>query len=253
MRLFLLSLPLLFTLSVAAVSPAQSKRALTNQDVLDMTKAGLGDAIIAKAIETNATNFDTDPQSLIALKNSGVSDGVLTAMLSGKKVAPQPAESGTFPAEQGLYLWKGGAPTEVGAEIVDYRTGGAAEKFLTGPEKGHTNGVVNGPHSPTQTSPPLDFILVAADGITPSEYLLVKLDEKSDRREFREETSHLFSKSSGPGRNAVPFEFHRLAPRTYRISAGNLPRGEYGFLPPIGMDNKNVHANGRILTFSVTY
>jgi hypothetical protein len=249
----LLALPLLFifALSIDAAFSAQTKKPLTNQDIVDMTKAGLGEATIAKAIETNETDFDTDPQTLIALKNSGVSDGVLTSMLSRKKPKSQSADSGIFPAELGLYLWKDGIPVQVGAEIVNYRTGGAAEKFLTGVDKGHTNGVVNGPHSATPTNPPLEFILVTPDGITPSEYLLVKLDEKSDRREFREETSHMFSKSSGPGRNAVPFEFHPLAPRTYRVSIGNLAQGEYGFLPPNGLDNKNAQASRRIFAFSV--
>jgi hypothetical protein len=251
MKLFMLHLLLVFALSNSAVCLAQTKKALTNQDIVDMTKAGLGEATIAKAIETNETNFDTDPQTLITLKNSGVNDGVLTAMLSGKKPKPQSADTANLPAELGLYLWKDGAPIEVGAEMVNYRTGGAAEKFLTGADKGYTNGVVNGPHSVTQASPPLEFIMVTPDGITPSEYLLVKLDEKSDRREFREETSHMYGKSNGLGRNAVQFEFRHLAPRTYRINIGNLAQGEYGFLPPAGLANRNAQASGRIFAFSV--
>jgi hypothetical protein len=59
----------------------------------------------------------------------------------------------------------------------------------------------------------------------------------------------MFSKSSGPGRNTVPFESHRLAPRTYRIVVGNLVQGEYGFLPPTGMVNKDIRGSGADLRF----
>jgi hypothetical protein len=250
MRPVLVSLLLLFVGFGSPVSVAQRKEPLTNQDIIEMTKGGLGDVSITTAIETNETNFDTGPQALIKLKISGVTDSVLSAMQKGK-ARFQGADLRKYPSEEGIYVEKGGQLAEVGAEIVNYRTGGTAEKLLTGLDKGHTNGVVNGAHSTTQVKPRCEFVIVTLDGITPSEYLLVRLDEKKDRREFRQETIHMFSKSSGPGRNAVQFEFHTLAPRTYRININDLAQGEYGFLPPVGVDNRNAQANGRIFTFSV--
>ena len=229
---------------------AQDKPPLTNNDIIEMSKAGLGDGIIMTAIETNKTQFDTNIQALIKLKNSGVSDGVLSAMQkSGVNLLS--TRSAGYPGEWGIYADKDGQLTELGAEPVNYRAGGAAEKFLTGMDKGHTNGVVNGAHSEVHVSPRNKFVLVTFEGFTPSEYLLVRLEEKKNIREFREETVHVFSKPSGPGRSAIQFSFHRLAPRTYQIETGDLPAGEYGFLPPVGLDNKYAQANGRIFTFSV--
>jgi len=250
MRATLLILLLLFASLEIPTCRAQNKPPLTNEDIIEMTKGGLGDGIITTAIETNKTQFDTNPQALIKLKNSGVSDSVLSAMQKSNANSLS-TSSASYPSESGIYAEKDGQLAELGAEPVNYRTGGTAEKFLTGMDKGHTNGVVNGAHSELHVSPRSRFVLVTFEGITPSEYLLVKLEEKKNSREFREETVHMFSKSSGPGQSAIQFSFHRLAPRTYQIDIESLAPGEYGFLPPVGLDNKNAQANGRIFTFSV--
>jgi hypothetical protein len=55
---------------------------LTNGDIVKMVQAGVGNAVVVKAIETApATAFDTSPDGLIALKTAGVPDAVLTAMI----------------------------------------------------------------------------------------------------------------------------------------------------------------------------
>lgn len=240
----------MFLVFSVAVCSAQKKKPLTNQDVIDMVKAGLDEATITKAIETSESSFDTDPQTLILLKDSGISGGILSAMLSGGKPKSQPTDSKRNPAEVGIYSVKDGTPVEVGAEVVNFRSGGVGKMILTdGLDKGHTNGVVNGPRSKTQCTIPLEFIIVTFEGVTASEYVLVKLDEKSDRREFRQETGGVIHKSSGPGRNLVAFDSEKLAPRTYKVKIANLKAGEYGFLPPIGPENRSASASGRIYTF----
>ena len=74
---------------------AQTKKPLTNNDVLQMVNAGFEQSMIVKAIEANETNFDVSVQALMELKNAGVSQGIIEAMLSAearKKAAP-PAPS----------------------------------------------------------------------------------------------------------------------------------------------------------------
>jgi hypothetical protein len=56
--------------------------AITNSDVISMTKAGIGEQTIILAIQRGPDKFDTSPQALIALKRAGVSDQVLNAVLS---------------------------------------------------------------------------------------------------------------------------------------------------------------------------
>jgi hypothetical protein len=246
-----LSLAVMALVLTTAVCFSQTKKPLTNQDVVDMVKASLDERTITKAIETSDSQFDTAPQSLILLKNQGVSDGVLTAMLAGGRAKPQTTNSG-LPTDIGVYWMKDGAPIEVGAEVVNFRTGGVAKSFLTdGLDKGHVNGAINGAHSRIKATIPSEFVIVTYEGVTASEYVLVKLDEKSDRREYRQETGGVIHKSSGSERNQVAFDTDKIAPRTYRIKFPNLKPGEYGFLPPVGPENKSASANGRIYTFSI--
>lgn len=64
----------------AATSAAPS--AITNQDVLEMTKAGLSPGVILDKISsTTSCRFDTSVAALTALKSSGVEDSVLSAMI----------------------------------------------------------------------------------------------------------------------------------------------------------------------------
>jgi hypothetical protein len=54
---------------------------ITNADVINMTKAGIGEQTIVAAIQHGPTKFDTSAQALIILKTGGVSDLVLNAVL----------------------------------------------------------------------------------------------------------------------------------------------------------------------------
>ncbi len=74
------------------ISQAQTKKALTNDDVIQMVKAGFEQSMIVKAIEANETNFDVSVQALMDLKNAGVNQPIIEAMLDAeaKKKAPSP-------------------------------------------------------------------------------------------------------------------------------------------------------------------
>jgi hypothetical protein len=80
----------LFALSIRAVPAAlaQTQNALTNADIVNLTKQGLDPGLIVKEVQSSATNFDTAPQSLIDLKNAGVDNAVIDAMLSAQAQKP---------------------------------------------------------------------------------------------------------------------------------------------------------------------
>lgn len=65
----------------AAVRPAAQPPNVTNQDVLDMTKAGLSAGIIVDKISSVSCRFDTSVPALAALKASGVDNSVISAMI----------------------------------------------------------------------------------------------------------------------------------------------------------------------------
>jgi len=83
---------------------AEQAQALTNADVVKLTKASLGnDLIIAKIQQSEKVDFKLETDDLIQLKKAGVEQAVISAMLK-RSTAPAPAaaapsDSGSgFPA-----------------------------------------------------------------------------------------------------------------------------------------------------------
>jgi hypothetical protein len=65
---------------------------LTNQDVLDMLKAGLTPEIVVAKIKASTCNFDTSAATLEALKKADVPDGVIVAMVQAPTTMPASSE-----------------------------------------------------------------------------------------------------------------------------------------------------------------
>lgn len=81
-------------LAVLAVVPGPSaaKDVLTNDDVVKLVKGGLPESVIVQKIRASERKFDTSADGLIKLKNAGVPDKVIEAM-----VAPAPATAAVPP------------------------------------------------------------------------------------------------------------------------------------------------------------
>ncbi|MCD6317586.1 hypothetical protein J7M02_00785 [Candidatus Aerophobetes bacterium] len=58
-----------------------TKKSLTNNDIVSLVKAGLSDKIIILLIQKSEIQFDLTPDALIELKQVGVSNAVIEAML----------------------------------------------------------------------------------------------------------------------------------------------------------------------------
>jgi hypothetical protein len=69
-------------LSVSIMQAQTAPETLTNAKVVSMVKAALPKVAIIKSIENKQGNFDTSTEAMIALKKQGVSDDVITAMVS---------------------------------------------------------------------------------------------------------------------------------------------------------------------------
>lgn len=85
-----------------ALSLSASAAVMTNDDVVKMVKAGVGDSLILQQIERSQPAFDTSVDGVIALKKSGVSDTVINRMMNVRAAAPAPAPGpavGSAPAQ----------------------------------------------------------------------------------------------------------------------------------------------------------
>src|SRR5437899_12760199 len=61
---------------------ALSQTTLTNDAVMKMATAGLGEDVIISMINTQPGNYSVTPDNLIALKKAGVSDKIIAAMVN---------------------------------------------------------------------------------------------------------------------------------------------------------------------------
>jgi len=235
---------------------------MTNKDVIDLAALGLGDDVVIEKIRTAPqTAFATDLESLKALKAAHVSDAVIRVMINPKAAAASPAPTPAVtaappanpdvPEEVGVYIKMPGKLIEVAPEVVGYKTGGVMKSIATqGLDKGHRNGTVQGPKSALQLASNAEFIIRVPEGTAITEYQLLRLDMKGNRREFRAWTGGVFHSSEGAEKNAEKFESEKIASRTFRIKLPVLKKGEYGFLPP-GNTSGNIASSGKLYTFGI--
>lgn len=71
---------------------------MTNEEVITLTKAGLSPSIIIGKIRSGRSNFDLSTDSLIKLKQAGVSDDIVGAMLEAKSGKPASSPASSSPA-----------------------------------------------------------------------------------------------------------------------------------------------------------
>jgi len=248
----------------AAQASAASKQALTIDDIVKMTKAGLSDDIIVQDIRRTGQPFDLTTDQLLQLKAASVSDRVIKAMLDPKSAdlaanipgtsAKQSTVDPSLPTEVGVYAKKKGEWVEVLPEVVNWKTGGVLKSVATaGVVKGDVNGHLNGQNSQNSVTTPADFIIIVPEGTAITEYQLLHLRQNGSNREFRTVTGGVFHVSGGATRDLMTFEGKKIAPRTYSVTfAANLSAGEYGFLPPGAVVDRNAAgSSGKLYSFRV--
>jgi len=266
-------LVLVLLTTVLALCFAQT--VLTNDSIVKMVKAGLGESIVLTTIGSQPGRYATGPDDLIALKGAGVSDKIIAAMLAAGSNAPPaipadgaappeptpaapppaaaPAGGAPLVAEIGVYYKKNDAWEDLNPEVVNFKTGGVLKGIATaGIVKGDVNGHLNSPHSPNRLSVPVDILVYTPEGVAITEYQLVQLHESKDAREFRTVTGGVMHVSGGATRDLVNFDSRKLAPRTYEIVLTKLNPGEYGLLPPASSDaTASTGRVGKIYSFRI--
>jgi hypothetical protein len=250
-----------------------SDEILTNDSVIKLLKAGIDEDLIISKIRDSQHSFDLSVQGMVALKEGGVSDRLMHFLMdttkppeakavpeapAALKVAPKTVEvpasriDPILPTEIGVYVKNDRQWTEIKSEVVIWQTGGMLKRFATaGIVQGDVNGRIKGVHSDTVVKTPLDFLIIAPEGVTIMEYQLIHLRELRDAREFRTVTGGIFSSSGGATRDSIAFEGTKVSSRTFSVKVGELDAGDYGFLPT-GSATPGSSANvGKMYTFRV--
>ncbi len=242
---------LFLLLASTSWSQPLSKR-ITNKDVIDMVALGLSDDVIIAKIRGAAAGgtlqFDTSVDGLKELKAGKVSDEVLKVMINPAPAAAQVVVAATPmtndpnlpPPEVGVYWKNGNAFTRIeGQAISQAKVGGKAGSMFTyGLRNEHWDAYLDGPQSKNVIQDRLPvFYIYVPDGASSSDFVLISLEKKGNRREFQIGSfGGITGGKSGVKRDKeVAFTAEHAGIRTYKIKLdAAMKPGEYAFFMGTG-------------------
>jgi hypothetical protein len=297
MKLLLAVTAVFLMLAISVCAVAQSReiylgpepKAMTMQDVIKLSKAGLSDDVIIEQLKTRNQRFDLSTDQLIQLKTAKVSERVIEVMINpaykpapaapvaNKTNTPQPVSAAnktalthtTLPAnasepveskadaadampnQLGVYVKIKGIWTALTPEEVTWKSGSMAKSVASGGiVKGDVNGYIDGGVSNYRVTTPLELLIVVPEGLNIADYQLLELREHEDYRDFRSVSGGVFHVSGGATRDVVPFDSVKVAPRTFHVTISTA-LGEYGVLPPGSFTSMNATSSGKIYAFQL--
>lgn len=235
---------------------------LTNEKVVTMTKAGLPVSIIVNKIRSSKTNFDTSTDELIRLQQARVPTETINAMVEASgsaSVATSRIGAGdvskTDPNDPlathdaGIYLYqeKDGQRKMIQLEpsvSKQTKAGGFFASAMTyGIAKIKFKAALSGENSSLQIDNPRPvfyfYFEVKSSGLSssssyatsPNEFVLVKLNTKSNTREVTVSQANAFGAQTGAmDKSSRAFNYEKIAPGVYKVTPqAELAEGEYGF------------------------
>ncbi|MEO8042947.1 MAG: hypothetical protein ABI646_10080 [Acidobacteriota bacterium] len=280
---FIISLFVAFVLCISLHSSAVAQGdAMTNDEVITLTKAGLSPSIIIGKIRSGKSNFDMSTDSLIKLKQAGVSDDIVAAMLEAKSGKSTTSVSGPSMSgdpndpmakhSYGIYLYeeRGGERkmTQLAPNVsAQNRTGGMFTSSLTygiGKVKIKSNLPGRSANMQiTNTQPVFYFYLDitsgglnTASGIpsTPNEFAMIRFNQRSDNREVTIGKANAFGAKGGlSDEYVVQFNAQDLGNGIFKVSStAPLSKGEYAFyLINSGNSNASSAVGAKFFDFGV--
>ena len=236
---------------------------LTNDAVMRMSKAGLDSWLILQTIRTQPGRYATGPDDLITLKEAGVPEAVISAMVAHTSglgehgPAAVSMASGLSPDvdENGVYRKDAhGEWVLLPPELVRYRSGGWVKSTLTHDiVKKDRNGEVEGGQAAVVLKPGDELQILAPANADAVEYQMVRFRLHANSREFRATTGGVFNSRDGIERDQVAIQPRRLAPRIFAFTIpADIGGGEYGVLPPGSASVPGIAFAGKIYTFAIT-
>jgi hypothetical protein len=239
-----------------------SAETLSNDAVVQLLDAGLGEEAVIAKIETTEGAFVTDTATLLELRSKGVPSTVIAAMVkraSAPVALSDSAADPLVPHFPGVYLldeWSGERrmwkidPTS----STQTKTGGIFGYALTGGiASASVKAVIPGAEAEITALRPRPKFYVYFDNDnggmsgtfstgfgasiqSPNEFSLVRLMEKKDRREARIGSINIAGAKAGVmDKDQVPFDYRQLAPGVYEVVPEvDLEAGQYGFVFAVG-------------------
>ena len=226
-------------LSLVLAGAVSAQESLTNEGVVKLVKSGMSEDLIQNVIRTQPANFSLGAADLVALKEAGVSERIITAMVnktSGGGGGGTTASGAALPAmraasvgQPGLYYRKNNEMLELIHEDISWKTSGALKSVASaGIVKKDLKGTITGPSSRNFLTNPMEIIISPPTGVTINDYILLPMKAGKGLREF--EVGPVNQKS-GVAKGAIPFGAEKLGDNAFRMVLQTpLGPGEYGIL-----------------------
>lgn len=240
----LLATCLLFSATVPLLG---SDKALTNDDVIALLKADLGETVvIAKIKQATATAFDLTPEALIKLKKNGVPQAVLTAMLD-RESRPQAANTSDVNANTN---WTVRIVAASNSYDLTKMQGTVDNSFLRLGTTTYHN--FPGAKAKIRVHESNPVILVATPNQPNGQYFVVKPDSNARKQLRSVKVGHGFygmADSNSPDPDwTVPYEATEDSKGIWRLKlTRSLVPGEYG----VYVANNNLLGAGEMYDFGV--
>lgn len=268
----------------AGPMPGQGQPAavLTNDDVVKMVQAKLGDAVVSAKIKSSACKFDTSTDALIKLKQAGVSDAVLAAMaeggaspVPGGPAAPPPDPNDPLsPHEAGIYYVRqnpgGRRMTELEPTVYSGgKTGGMFKTAMTyGIAKAKWKAIIRGNQAAlriTEARPTFYFYFEEKSGglsysgsflsgaSSPNEFIMARMESRKDDREIVMMEMNAFGASQGTrSKDTVTFDSEKIRPGVYKVQPrSDMRPGEYCVYYAGGTQAMGVQGGGKLFDFGI--
>ncbi|TAD79321.1 MAG: hypothetical protein EAY70_06430, partial [Sphingomonadales bacterium] len=224
---------------------AAAAETLRNDDIVALLEAGLGEEAVIAKIETSDGDYDTDTQTLLALRAKGVPSPVIAAMVKSANGTIRYEDSSPdpkVPHTPGFYILDEASGSARMLKIdpiasTQTKTGGIlGYAFTGGIASASIKAVLPGASAQRQTinRRPTFFVFFDPPGgnqsavfstgfgnavITPNELSLVDLMEKKDRREARVGSLNIAGSKTGVmDKDQIPFTYEQIAPYVYKIT-----------------------------------
>ncbi|MGH9846492.1 MAG: hypothetical protein ACREEM_47955 [Blastocatellia bacterium] len=287
-----LSITLLTAFLVIPASPQSAgagqtqKEVLTNTSVIELVKLGLSDALVIEKIRQSEHNFDTSVEGLRQLKAARVSETVIREMmsprLSGAAAPPastpiagntvQQDESDPLASrEPGIYVANKGRVVQIHpTSFSGTKSNFLGAAFSYGLAKSKMRATVRGASANltvAQLRPEFYFHFdedMSTPGLamtsftnfsaaSPAEFVLVKMDRKSNSRETVLMEIGMFGSSTGArDKDVREFTFEKLKSGVFKVTPKvNLDPGEYCFYFA-GVAGAYGIAGGKLFDFGIT-
>lgn len=271
---FILGLSLVAFAGGARQQPPADKApaaAISLDEVIKLTKAGVSEEIIVTRIRKAGRAFDLSTDEILELKRAGVSDAVVKVLMDpaqpytapakpampapppgAASAQPPPARAKPLdpialkvPPEPGVYYMADPAGEHFGRlELKTITPSGAAGKMAKLLLRKGVTGYLIGPAAKTQldAAKVVLFVRLAEKGDI-EEFILIELNRKSDRREIGFGPNA--AKPVFPPEDVKQYSAEPLDDRLYRLRPAPLSPGQYVlFLLGSGDEKKGILGKG---------